>query len=70
MVKNTKTSLQQLPTNCLSVFDHSVGLAVKGLITQQFSNVCLLPFRKNSVMKTLENSKKKQQKKNAPEICS
>ena len=42
MVKNTQTIRRQiancklktckLPTNCLSVFDHFVGLALKGLI--------------------------------------
>ena len=31
MVKHAKTSRRQQPTNCLSVFDHSVGLALKGL---------------------------------------
>ena len=29
---NTQTTRRLLPTNCLSVFDHFVGLAVKGLI--------------------------------------
>ena len=28
-VIHTQTNLQQKPTNCLSVFDHSVGLALK-----------------------------------------
>ena len=31
MVKHTKTIHQQKPTNCLSVSDHFVGLALKGL---------------------------------------
>ena len=34
MVKQTQTirvNLRLLPTNCLSVFDHFVGLAFKGL---------------------------------------
>ena len=31
MVKHTKTIRWQKPTNCLSVFDHFVGLALKGL---------------------------------------
>ena len=31
MVKHTQTSRRLLPTNCLSVFDHFVGLALKGL---------------------------------------
>ena len=29
-VIHTQTNLQQKPTNCLSVSDHSVGLALKG----------------------------------------
>ena len=31
MVKHTQTICRLLTTNCLSVFDHSVGLALKGL---------------------------------------
>ena len=31
MVKHTQTIRRQKPTNCLSVFDHFVGLALKGL---------------------------------------
>ena len=31
MVKHTQTIGQLLPTNCLSVFSHFVGLALKGL---------------------------------------
>ena len=31
MVKHTQTICRKLPTNCLSVFDHFVGLALKGL---------------------------------------
>ena len=30
-VKHTQTIRRLLPTNCLSVFDHFVGLALKGL---------------------------------------
>ena len=32
MVKHTETIRRLFPTNCLSVFDHFVGLAFKGLI--------------------------------------
>ena len=32
MVKHIQTIRRQKPTNCLSVFDHFVGLALKGLI--------------------------------------
>ena len=35
MVKHTETIRRLLPTNCLSVFDHFVGLALKGLICFQ-----------------------------------
>ena len=31
MIKHTQTIRRLLPTNCLSVFDHFVGLAPKGL---------------------------------------
>ena len=31
MVKRTQTIRRLLPTNCLSVFDHFVGLVLKGL---------------------------------------
>ena len=31
MVKHTQAICRQKPTNCLSVFDHFVGLALKGL---------------------------------------
>ena len=32
MVEHTQTIRRLLQTNCLSVFDHFVGLALKGLI--------------------------------------
>ena len=31
MIKHTQTIRRLLPTNCLSVFDHFAGLALKGL---------------------------------------
>ena len=31
MVKHTQTIRRQQPTNCLSVFEHFVGLELKGL---------------------------------------
>ena len=41
MAKHTQTIRQLLPTNCLSVFDHFVGLALKELMSQKnlFSKV-------------------------------
>ena len=32
MVEHSQTIRRLLPTNCLSVFDHFVGLELKGLI--------------------------------------
>ena len=37
MVKHTETIRRQKPTSCLSVFDHFVELALKGLIVCQTS---------------------------------
>ena len=38
MVKQTQTIRRQKPTNGLSVFDHFVGLTLKGLtLTQQLA---------------------------------
>ena len=34
MVKHTETIRQQKPTNYLNVFDHFLGLALKGLRSQ------------------------------------
>ena len=36
MVKHTQTIRRLLPRNCLSVFDHFVGLALKGLRKNTF----------------------------------
>ena len=38
MVKHTQTIRRQKPTNCLSVFDHFVGLALTGLKTISHTN--------------------------------
>ena len=37
MVKHTQTIVGNLATNCLSVFDHFVGFALKGLTTNIFT---------------------------------
>ena len=37
MIKHTQTIRRQLATNCLSGFDHSVKLALKGLIARKSS---------------------------------
>ena len=44
MVKQTQTIRQLLPTNCLRVFDHFVGLALKG--SEEFT-IFLNPFMHN-----------------------
>ena len=38
MVKHSQQFVGKLPTNCLSVFDYFLGLALKGLI-QQYAKV-------------------------------
>ena len=37
MVKHSQTIRQQQPTSCLSVFDHFVGLALKGLKKEKYT---------------------------------
>ena len=36
MVKHTQTIRWLLPTNCLGLFDHFVGLVLKGLKTEKY----------------------------------
>ena len=43
MVKHTQTVRRQKPTNYLSVFDHFVGLALKGLKTHMPKNTARYP---------------------------
>ena len=45
MAKHTQIILRQQPTNCVSVFDHFVGLVLKGLIsiTETYLGYCLTP---------------------------
>ena len=52
MVKHTQTIRRQQATNCLSVFDHSVGLAVKGLRRSQISIMVLFHENSSAVMTT------------------
>ena len=49
MIQHTQTIRQQQPTNCLSVFDHFVGLALKELtkVKKHFLNnelMCLVHY--------------------------
>ena len=39
MVKHTQTIRRQLPTNCLSVFDHFAGLELKGLMKKRINRI-------------------------------
>ena len=62
MVKHTQRILQQQHTNCFSVFDHFVGLAVKGFKTPQNSqeNSCagvffLMQFKLEAFLISKEN---------------
>ena len=56
MLKHTQTIVGKLPTNCLSVFDHFVGLALRGLISK--NNTTKLKkknyFRFSDVFKGIE----------------
>ena len=45
MIKYTQTIRRLLPTNCLSVLDHFVVLALKGLNASLF---CILQINRNS----------------------
>ena len=45
MVKHAQTICRLLPTNCLTVFDYLVGLALKGLTKlDEYDSVILIPF--------------------------
>ena len=50
MVKHTQTIRQLLPTNCLSVFDHFVGLALKGLMSLRLILFCISDCISESVL--------------------
>ena len=52
MVKHTQTIHRLLPTNCLSVFDHFVGLALNGLKYVQPIKVRLLYFEPASKIRS------------------
>ena len=42
MVKHTQTIHRQKSTNCLGVFDHFAGLALKGLTISEAPVKCLI----------------------------
>ena len=45
MVKHTQTIRRRLSTNCLNVFDHFVGLALKGLKLHVLTQLSIInPF--------------------------
>ena len=51
MVKHTQTIHRLMPTNCLSVFDHFVGRALKGLNKLIQTKYILLPASSNGFLK-------------------
>ena len=58
MVKHTETIRRQQPTNCLSVSDHFVGLALKGLkLFPQLVYILFTHFRSMLLFYTPENIK-------------
>ena len=60
MVRHTQTIRRQKPNNCLVVFDHSVGLALKGLTRsfhrpiQQFHSKIVIASRE-SILKCIQS---------------
>ena len=52
MIKHTQTIRGQIADNCLSVFDHFVGFALKGLRTilevAGLKAICLFPHSKSN----------------------
>ena len=57
MVKQTQTIRPQKPTNCLSVFNHFVGLAVKGLNPYKSPGGNYIPENHNTNMVTTKRNK-------------
>ena len=45
MIKHTQAIRRQQPTNCLKVFDHFVGLALKGLISMHITEALSNKFK-------------------------
>ena len=58
MVKHTQTIRRLLPTNCLSVLDHFVGLALKSLLSNKYNNTFSASFS-DSILIPLSNLKKR-----------
>ena len=57
MVKHNQTILRFLPTNCLSVFDHFLGLALKGLKILVFHSQVKVSYDNSSVIRLKVNLK-------------
>ena len=57
MVKHIQTIRWVFPTNCLSVFDHFVGLALKGLKIDTFSADKYFIKVENKTMQSNNNHK-------------
>ena len=58
MVKHTQTIARLLPTNCLSVFDHFVGLVLKGLKTDVLASTLNFKTHRCNFFKQLGNVSK------------
>ena len=56
MVKHSQTIRQLLAANCLNVFNHFVGLALKLICAELFLNVAALKISKNSMKSSVINS--------------
>ena len=51
MIKHTQTIRGQKQTNCLSVFDHFVGLALKGLMLVLLSDGVPWSFAETEILR-------------------
>ena len=66
MVKHTETIRPQKPTNCLSVFDHFVGLALKGLRSRKLiknASTKIVYYVMNNYIKRNRQAQKKTETK-------
>ena len=61
MDKHTQTIHRLLPTNCLNVFDHFLGLALKGLILKKEATTPIFHFK----IKTAEVTRRQIRKRDS-----
>ena len=71
MVKHTQKIRRQQPTNCLSVFDHFLGLAVKQLTSMAMLRVScrFLPVQLETLFEILESQNHIVKRLMNPEFC-